>query len=162
MRILHLPGLCFGMADREEEVTVRNCCLEILLWGLEAITKKYPVDYIFITSDLVQDTFLGNNREIAYYLHKISAVCGESLRRIYLCPELYDEDDAEEEAVCLFHIYEIEEKGKRDAYTSTTYKFDGRDWEKRWERVSFNTKDKPEERKRLPRRFSVMWWMKIS
>ena len=161
MRILHLPGLYFGTADREEEeITVQNYYLDTLLQGLEGITKKYSVDYIFITSDMTQDALLENKRDLAYYLNKISAVCGESLQRIYLCPGMYDVDCGEETDICLFYLYEIEEEGMSETYISTTYKFDGKNWSKQWKRIYLGAMDKKKKIKLPHRRLSVMWWIK--
>jgi len=145
-------------AESEEEIAVRAYYLNHLLAEMEKVTKEYPVDYVFITGESIYAALMNKNGRLKKYLERVSAVCGESVRRIYLCQGSYPVGYEKEWDTYKFCIYEIDDIGLQELCINTVYEFDGRRWYKYSERIDLGPEKK---KKNSPHRFCVMWWTKI-
>lgn len=94
MRILHMSDLHIGMKAgngvTEETAASRNHYLADMPAGLHTLTKKHPLDYIFVTGDIAYTGAKEEYEEAGDWLCKISRACHVPVERIYLCPGNHD------------------------------------------------------------------------
>lgn len=88
MRILHISDLHFGVEVSKErtggETPVRSYDINDLTANLGGITETEPLDYIFITGDIVYTATEAAYEEAGRWLARLSKTCDVPTDRIYL------------------------------------------------------------------------------